>query len=190
MCIDSSLNVTISEIHRHKICPRHTTYMCIVTSIWVWNKSGPIFFGDLLECFHTRADSKWQWQIVIAIFELPSVHTRESRLRRFCGLAFQGGDKKRGSFFVFFWNADCSFIWDRISIRKCAVYRAEVVRRSRSSAPLNHNLEGQGNHTAILLRDLRDASLENTSGQSFELHNSKFPFVMLFCVQNRPKYRH
>ena len=30
-----------------------------------------------LECFHTRADWKLQWRIVIAIFELPSVHMRE-----------------------------------------------------------------------------------------------------------------
>ena len=30
-----------------------------------------------IECFHTRADSKLQWRIVIAIFELLSVHTRE-----------------------------------------------------------------------------------------------------------------
>ena len=29
------------------------------------------------------------------------VCTRESRLRRFCGLAFQSGDKKRGSFLCF-----------------------------------------------------------------------------------------
>ena len=40
------------------------------------------------ECFHTRADSKLQWRIVIAIFELPSVHTRERRFRRVCGLPF------------------------------------------------------------------------------------------------------
>ena len=35
---------------------------------------------------------------------------------------------------------------------------------------------GQGIHTASLLRDLRDASLENTSGLSFELRNSNDPF--------------
>ena len=50
------------------------------------------------QCFHTRADSRLQWWIVIAIFELLSVYTRERRVCRVCGLAFQSGEKKRGSF--------------------------------------------------------------------------------------------
>ena len=38
--------------------------------------------------------------------------------------------------------------------------------------PSKSQVRGQGIHTAILRRDLRDASLENTSGLSFELCNS------------------
>ena len=76
---------------------------------------------------------------------------------------------------VFFWHADFYFIWDRISIRKCMHgLSAEVVRRSHSSAPKSQ-FRGQGIHTAISLRDLRDASLENTSRPSFELCNSNYP---------------
>ena len=40
-------------------------------------------------------------------------------------------------------------------------------------APLpKSQFRGQGIHTVISLRDLKDESLENTSGPSFELHNS------------------
>ena len=39
----------------------------------------PTYMGlqKVSESFHTRAASKLQWRIAIAIFELPSVHTRE-----------------------------------------------------------------------------------------------------------------
>ena len=44
-----------------------------------------------------------------------------------------------------------------------------VVRRSHSSAPPpKSQFRGQGIHRAISLGDLRNSSLENTSGQSFE----------------------
>ena len=49
----------------------------------------------------------------------------------------------------------------------------EVVRKSCSSAPKSQ-FRGQGIHTTISLRDLRDASLENSSGPSFELRNSNY----------------
>ena len=51
---------------------------------------------------------------------------------------------------------------------------AEVVRRSRSSAPKSQ-FRGRGIHKVISLCDLRDASLENTSRPSFELHNLNYP---------------
>ena len=38
--------------------------------------------------------------------------------------------------------------------------------------PPKSQFRGQGIHTVILLRDLRDASLENTSGSSFQFCNS------------------
>ena len=46
--------------------------------------------------------------------------------------------------------------------------QAEVVRSCSSAPPPPPR--GQGIHTVISLRDLRDASLENTSRPSFELH--------------------
>ena len=91
------------------------------------------------------------------------VYTRERRLLRFCGLAFQSEEKKRGSFLCSDWHADCYFIWDRIYIRKCAVYRWKWLE-GHVAPPPKSQFRGQGIHTAISLRDLRDASLENTSG--------------------------
>ena len=44
-----------------------------------------------------RADLKLQWRIVIVIFEFLSVYMRE-KTSPSCGLAFQSGEKKRGSF--------------------------------------------------------------------------------------------
>ena len=54
---------------------------------------------------------------------------------------------------------------------------AEVVRRSHNSAPPPPQItiyRGQHIHTAISLHDLRDASLENPSGLSFEMRNSNY----------------
>ena len=58
-------------------------------------------------------------------------HTRrERRLLRVCGLAFQSGEKKRGSFKCdLLTKPDCYFI----SIRKCSL-SVEVAKRSCSSA--------------------------------------------------------
>ena len=40
--------------------------------------------------------------------------------------------------------------------------------------PPKSQFRGQGIHTVISLRDLRDTPLENTSGPSFELRNSNY----------------
>ena len=60
--------------------------------------------------------------------------------------------------------------------------KAEVIRRSHtcSSAPKSQ-FRGQGIHTVILLRDLRDASLKNTSRPPFELHNSNYALQCNFA---------
>ena len=70
----------------------------------------------------TRADSKLQWRIVIAIFELPSVHTREKTSPSLWFSIPEPGEEA----WLVFWHADWYFIGDRISItiRKCAVYPA------------------------------------------------------------------
>ena len=74
----------------------------------------------MFDRFHTRADSKLQQQIAIAIFELPSVHTRETTMSSF---RFSIPERGEEAWHVsaFFWHADCYFICDRIFIRKCAV---------------------------------------------------------------------
>ena len=64
---------------------------------------------------------------------------------------------------------------------------SEVVRRSRTVAPPpKSQFRGQGIHMAISLHDLRDASLENTSGPSFELRNSNYANLRTHW----PKYSH
>ena len=107
-------------------------------------------------------------------------HGRE-RPQWVCGLAFQSGEKKRGSFPCFSWNADYYFIWDRISIRKCVILRPKWLE-GHVALPPKSQFRGQGIHTAISLSDLRDASLENTSGQFIWIAQFKLPFVMLICV--------
>ena len=49
--------------------------------------------------------------------------------------------------------------------------------------PLKSQSRSHGIHMAISLRDLRDASLENASGPSFELRNSNYANLRT----NRPK---
>ena len=128
------------------------------------------------EFFHIRADSKLQWWIVIAIFELLSVHTRE---KKSLSLRFSIPEREEEAWLisVFFMHADCYFIWDRISIRKCTVYRRKWLD-GHVAKPPKSQFRGQGIHTAISLCDLRDASLENTSGPSFEFIIQ----IMLICI--------
>ena len=125
------------------------------------------------EGFQTRADSKLQWRIVIAIFELQSVHTREktSPSLRF---SIPERGEKHGSFLYSSDNvhADCYFIWDRTSI-KCAVYWWKSLE-GHVALPPKSQFRGQGIHTMTLLCDLRDVSPENTSGPSFALCNSNY----------------
>ena len=72
------------------------------------------------------------------------MYTREKTQSWICGLAFQSGEKKRGPFFS---HADWNFIWDRISIRKCAVYRRKWL--GHVAPPSKSQFRGQGIHTAI-----------------------------------------
>ena len=90
-----------------------------------------------LRLFHTRADSKLQWRIVIAIFELCSVHTSTVKTN----LCFSISE--RGSFFFF--TCWLHFIWDRISIRKCAVYRQKWLQDDVASPPKSQ-FRGQDIH--------------------------------------------
>ena len=83
--------------------------------------------------------------------------------------------------FVFFWHAHAYII----SIWKCAVNRRKWLEGHVAPSPKSQ-CRGQGIHTAILLRDLRDASPENTSWRSLELHNSNYATLRT----HRPKYRH
>ena len=127
-------------------------------------------------------DSILQWRIVIAIFELRSVHTREDTKPN-----LQFSIPEQGEAWVVFWHADWYFIWDRISIRNCMVYRRKWLK-GHVAPPPKSQFRGQGIHTAISRRDLRDASLENTSGPSFELRNSNYAPRCKFGTHG-PKYK-
>ena len=65
------------------------------------------------ERFHTRPDSKLQWWIGIAIFELPSVHTVEKTSSSLRFSIPEGGDEA-WLVSVLFWHADRYFISDII----------------------------------------------------------------------------
>ena len=104
------------------------------------------------------------------IFELCSVHTRDL----ICGLAFQSGRRCVARVWI---PCQSNMHGARIS---CAsvhtqhmVYRWKWLEGHVAPSPKSQ-FRGQGIHTTILLRDFRDASLENTSGPSFELRNSNY----------------
>ena len=138
--------------------PHHLTKLDINFCLW---------FACLWLFSHKSRFEVAMKNIVIAIFESPSVQTRERRFRWVCGLAFQNGEKKRGSFLC---SSDM-LIAISFEIRKCVVYRRKL-SEGHVATPPKSQFRGQGIHTAISLRDLRDASLENTTGPTFELHNS------------------
>ena len=106
-------------------------------------------------------------------------HERED-FAEFAVLAFQSGEKKRGSIVsVFFWHADCYFIWDRISIRKCAVYR-QTWLESHIAPPPNHNLEVK----ALKIRRFAAWFEGCVTGKHLRtiIWIVQLPFVMLICV--------
>ena len=114
-----------------------------------------------------RADVKLQWRIVIVIFELPDVHTREkTSLSLWFSIPEQGEEVWLVS--VFFWHADCYFIWDFLFLENCVVYLRKWLE-GYVAPPPKSQFKGQGIHS---LRDLRDASLKNISGPTIELRNS------------------
>ena len=88
--------------------------------------------------------------------------------------AFQSGEKKHSSLNCVLLTCtmpDCYFFFIN---RKCMVYRQKWLE-GHVALPPKSQFRGQGIHTAISLRDLRDGSLENTSEPSFELRNSNYP---------------
>ena len=102
-----------------------------------------------------------------------AVYTREKRLARVC--------------------VPCQSNMHGARVSCASVHLQRVVYRrkwleSHVAPPPKSQFRGQDIHTAISLHDLRDASLENTSGPSFELHNSnyasrcKFKPSFVWCV--------
>ena len=162
--------------------PYSWTTITSFLKLWHWWKTN-IMTGKYKSVFTREQIWNCTWRIVIAIFELPSIHTRERRLLWVCGLAFQSKEEEAWLISVLFWHADFYFI----SIRKCAVYMYQRKRlEGHVASHPKSQFRGQGIHTAFLLRDLRDMSLENTSGPSFELHNSNYANLRT----HRPKYSH
>ena len=122
-----------------------------------------------------------QWRIVIEIFEL-----ERRRLRRVCTLQFSIPEQGEEAWLVpvFYWHTDCYFIWYRISITKCAAYRRKWLEGHVAPPPPPpiSQFWGQGIHTAISLRDLRDASVGKHLWTITWIAQFKLAFVMLICV--------
>ena len=138
-------------------------------------------FPWISESFHTRADSKLQWWVVIAIYELLCVHTREKTSPSLqCSILARWEEAWRIS--VFFWHADCYFIWDRISI-----YRAKVVRRSCSPPPPPPKKKIYPNlKVKAFIRRFHCVIWEMRNWKTPLDHHwiveFKWPFVVLICV--------
>ena len=150
-----------------------------------WVKTAPNHpFAWLLEAFHTRADSKLQWGIVIAIFKLPSVYTTEKILPSL-GFSIPEQGEKAWLISVFFWHADCYFIWDRIYIRKCTVYRWKWIEGHLAPLPpppkkkkkKNHNLE-----VKAFIRQFERCVTGKLLRISIWTAHFKLAFVMLICI--------
>ena len=71
--------------------------------------------------------------------------------------------------------------WDRISLRKCAVYQQKWLEGHVALLPKSQ-FRGQCIHTAISLHDLRDASLQKNLQINIWIAQSKLAFMMLICV--------
>ena len=103
----------------------------------------------ILECFHTRADSKLQWWIVIAIFELPSVHTREKT-----SPSLQFSIPEQGEEADFFVLRTCWLLFHlryKKIILQNALSAEVTIKRSRSSAQnsqLNRSRHSHGDFPA------------------------------------------
>ena len=81
---------------------------------------------------------------------------------------------------VFFWHAECYFIWDIISIRKCAVYRRKWLEGHRAPPPDN-DLEVKAfiQQFSCMIWDLRHWK----TPPDHHLNSAiQMTFVMLICV--------
>ena len=91
--------------------------------------------------------------------------------------------------FLFFWHADCYFIWDRNSIRNCAVYLRKWIE-GHVALPPKSQFRSQSIHMAISLRNLRDVSLQKHLQTNIWIAQ----FILAFCDANLrthgPKYHH
>ena len=68
-------------------------------------------------------------------------------------------------------RVSCASVHVHVCSARYIVYRRKWLEGHVALRPHNHNLEVNSRHS---YGDLRDASLENTSGPSFELHNSHY----------------
>ena len=107
------------------------------------------------------------------------MYTRERRLRRDYALAFHSGEKKRSSFF---WHDDCYFIWDIISITKCAVCRQMWLEDHTALPPISQF----GGQVIKTYRDFTAWYERYVTGKHLRtiiwIEQFKLPFVMLICV--------
>ena len=129
-------------------------------------------------------------EIVIAKFELPSVHTRDTDFVKFAVLAFQSREKKR---YLFLCSSDMLIAFSFVIefLLEMHGLSVEVVRRSHTcSAVSKFKIKGQGIHTAISLLNLRagasEASEETKHWRGKRLFvNNGLP-LQCFVAQNLP----
>ena len=107
------------------------------------------------------------WRIVIVIFELPSVHTREKTLHSLQFCTPEWGEKA-WLVFVFFWHADCYSFVIELLLEKVRFLGGTWKWLGGQVEPSpKSKFRGQGIHMAILLRNLRDTSLETPADEHF-----------------------
>ena len=84
------------------------------------------------------------------------------------------------------------FLYASVHMQR-AVYRRKWLE-GHVAPPPKSQLRGHGIHTAISLHDLRDASLENTSGPSFELRISNYAsrcnlaYTVFYTQSKKPSF--
>ena len=138
-----------------------------------------LFWGTL--SWSTITWNSFGWPLTRVSQLSLSIHSGVHKRDQICGLAFQRGRRCVARVWV-----PCHSNMHRARVSCASVRYMQYIKRKwlgHIAPPSKSQFRGQGIHTAILQRDLRDASLENTSGPSFELRNSnyasrcKFPYT-------------
>ena len=128
--------------------------------------------------YNVNSRKSYIWAIPCKSEPIPHTREKTSPSLRF-SIPEQGKERQLVS--VFFWHANCCLICDRISIRRCVVYRQKWLE-GQVAPPAKSQFRGQDIRTAIFAGEIWEMRYWKTPPTIIWIAQFKLPYVMLICV--------